>query len=325
MVDQANSADGAASTREAATNLGREYLETIRADAYTAVTQTLLNNEIAGMPGYAAGPPVTVTRRQVPFEISATLAVIDDPKDGLAASGDNQPDDLKKITVTIRWGGRRKGQLSMSTMLSSSGAKVGIKVSSLAKSPASQTIDQTTPGSTTTFTATATGVMKIIFAVDGTDQASTAVTPAGNCAPTGTCTKTFTWDFSALSDGVYRITARTVDWAGVEGPPYPMNVTISKNQVSPPCAVGSTGPNPPACVLPEAGYNYLPGTSTPVFEIRWQANPQRNVVGYVVEDSGGTQICKVDAQGNVTFLDGQLASLKPGVDSYGCIDDNPPA
>jgi prepilin-type N-terminal cleavage/methylation domain-containing protein len=329
MVDQANSADGASASRESATNIGREFLETVRGDAYASVTSALLTTELQGMPGYQSGSsPAVIRRRNIDYTVTSSVLSIDDPKDGLASSTppDNQPDDLKRITTQVSWSGRRAGTLSMTAMLSSSGAKIGIKINTFTMtSPASTTIDTTTTATQAVFSATATGASKIIFAVDGTDQPSTAVTPSGTCTG-ATCTKQFTWNFSSLSDGVYRITARTVDGSGVEGQPTPINVTINKNQRTAPCGVGSTATTGAGCLPVEGGYNYLPGTTTPIFELRWQANPQRNVIGYkVVQNGSNTPICSTDAQGNVTFDDGQPAGYAAGLESYACVDTSPPA
>src|SRR4051794_23341939 len=267
MVDQANSAEGASATREAATNLGREFLETVRGDAYASVTPTLLSTELQAMPGYQSGTgPVVIRRRNLDYTITANVVSIDDPKDGLAASGDNQPDDLKRITAQVSWTGRRGGRVNLASMLSSSGAKIGIKLNSFTMtSPSSTTIDTTTTATQAVFSASATGATRITFAVDGTDQPTTAVTPAGNCTgttqpstpsaadgpthpppaapPAGTCPappcpKHSPWTFSPRGDGVSRTTARTVAGAGIAGPPMAINVAINKNQRTKPCGVG---------------------------------------------------------------------------------------
>ena len=355
MLNGATGAEGASGAREGAANISREFLETIRGDAYSAVTPTVLTSTLQAMPGYqAASSPAVIRRRNIDYTVSATVCSLDDPKDGLGTTdasfcsastptspADNQPDDLKRVTVNVSWTGRRAGAIRMAAMLSSSGAVVGLPTqvftmdspTNIGASPSAPIITNAStvvaPCAATTacFTASATGANKIIFAVDGTDQSGAPVTMDSTCTGLPCAKWHFAWNYAAVSDGVYRISARSVDAGGVEGTPKSILVTISRGGTSRPCGVGST---PTSCLAVEGGYNYLPGGgSTPIFELRWQANPERNVIGYTVQTGSGgpgtgTVVCSLDGQGNVTSPSAQSPASAPGLDQYACIDASPP-
>src|SRR4051794_1754151 len=355
MLNGATSAEGASGSREAAANISREFLETVRGDAYTAVTPGVLTSTLQSISGYQpASSPAVIRRRNIDFTVTATVCSIDDPKDGLgttdatfcAAStptspADNQPDDLKRVTVDISWGGRRAGSIRQAAMLSSTGAAVGLPTQTFTMdSPTNIGASATAPiitgastavspcaANTACFTASATGASKIIFAVEGTDQSGAPVTWDSTCTGVPCPKWHFAWNYAAVSDGVYRITARSVDAGGVEGTPKSILVTISRGGMSRPCGVGSTPGN---CLAVEGGYNYAPGGgTTPIFELRWQPNPERNVIGYKVQTGSGgpgtgTTVCTLDAQGNVTSPGTQAPASAPGIDQYACIDTSPP-
>ena len=85
--------------------------------------------------------------------------------------------------------------------------------------------------STACFTATSANAQSITFAVDGTDQSGSPVTRDSSCAAApAPCSKWhFAWSNAGLSDGVYRVTARSVDPNGVQGQPKSILVTISRS------------------------------------------------------------------------------------------------
>ena len=339
LLDGATGAEGASATREGATNIAKEFLEGVKGEAYTAISPTSVNNDLTTLSGASGSGPYYVTRRNIRYTVSAAVCSIDDPKDGTGTTAtpqfcsngtasspaDNQPDDLKKVSITVSWTGRRAGSTTQAAMLSSSGATIGLTTQTLtmagSASPSPTITSSTTAASCPTnracFTAASAGAVAIKFAVDGTDQTgSTGVTQVA-CTPAPSPCAQWQWDYSSLSDGTYRISARSLDATGTEGPPHYLLVTIAQNKaLTPVCGVGS---DTATCLPIEGGYNYLPGSaSTPIFEMRWAAKPERNVTGYTVT-RGGTTICTLDAQGN--FVSG---SGTQGPDSYSCVDQNPP-
>lgn len=357
MIDGAQGAQSASRSREGATNLSREFLEAVRGDAYTAVTSSVLTSTLQAMSGYQSmsGSAAVINRRNINYSVTSSVCSIDDPKDGLGTTdstfcsqstptspADNQPDDLKRVTVTVTWSGRRSSTVTAAAMLSSTGAVIGLPLQAFTMdSPtnigASATAPIITSSSTTVapcaantacFTANSTGATKIVFAVDGADQSGTPVTMDATCAGLPCPKWHLAWNYSTLTDGVYRITARSIDSGGIEGAPRSILVTISRGGTSKPCGVGST---PGTCLAVEGGYNYLPGGgTTPIFELRWQANPERNVVGYKVQTGAGaagtgTVVCTLDAQGNVISPSAQSRANAAGIDPYACIDTSPPA
>ena len=357
LLNGTSSAQNAARSREGATSLAREVLEKVRGAAYESVTPSVLTATLLSSQGYQSlsGSTATVARRGVRYAVTASVCSIDDPKDGLGTTdasfcsastpsspADNQPDDLKRVRVSITWPGKRSTTIAQTAMLSSNGAVIGLPTQTFTMSSptnigASATAPIITsasaasapcPASTGCFTANAPGAKRIIFAVDGADQGGSAVTMDATCSALPCAKWNFAWNYAGLSDGVYRVTARSVDANDVEGLPKSVLVTISKGGRSAPCGVGSI---PGDCRPVEGGYNDLPGgPSGEVFEVRWQANPERNVVGYRVQTGTGaagtgTLVCSVDAQGNVTSPATQTPANAPGLDQYACIDPSPPA
>jgi Tfp pilus assembly protein PilV len=111
--------------REGAVNLARQILEDARTIPYSQISPTSIVKELKKMNGLETIESGSISRRESETQKAITYAVtveecaIDDPKDGLAkthgstfCSGqknweegtvDTQPEDLKRITVEVKW------------------------------------------------------------------------------------------------------------------------------------------------------------------------------------------------------------------------------
>lgn len=341
LLDSSTRALGSSRAREGATGLAREVLEQARLTPYSQLDQGAVLTVMQGLSGYqsTSGSTVTVVRRNTTYTLTPTVCSLDDPKDGYGdhttgtwcpdssttGTADAQPDDLKRVTVAVSWAAPSPGSLKQTMTLSSSGQAVGPPTQTFTMdSPTGTGSNPSAPVITTSSTATggcaagsacfsaaSTGAQKIIFAVDGTDQA-TGVTTDASCTnyPAQPCGSWhFAWSLNGLSDGTYRVTARAVDTSGVQGPPSTIVVTLNRGITATVCGVGSTSGN---CLPVAGGYNTVgvSGTPTTVTEFQWQANSQRNVIGYEVDNPSGTPVCTTTMQSDTPTS---------------CIDFNPPA
>lgn len=346
LLDSSTRALGTSRAREGATGIAREVLEQARLTAYSQLDTPAVVAVAQGLPGYqsTSGTTVTVVRRNTTYTVTPTVCSVDDPKDGYGdhtigtwcsdsgttGTTDAEPDDLKRVTVAIAWTAPRPGSLKQTMTLSSSGQGVGPPTQSFTMdSPTGTGANPSAPVISTSstaaggcasgsacFTASSTGAQKIIFAVDGTDQPESATPPGA--APDSSCTNYpatpcgkwhLTWSLNGLSDGAYRVTARAVDTSGIQGPPSTIMVNLNRGITATVCGVGS----PSGTCLPIAGgYNTIgvAGTPTTVTEFQWQANSQRNVIGYEVDNPSGTPVCTTSMQSDTPTS---------------CIDFNPPA
>ncbi|MEA2388652.1 MAG: hypothetical protein QOG41_1425 [Thermoleophilaceae bacterium] len=321
LVDTANSTTSQARAREGATNLGREVLEDARSTAYANVgppgwLQPKLQS-LSGGTGTVTSPSTysqqtTVTRRGIAYTVVVTPCSVDDSRDSYGAHGaginwctdsgssgttDGQPEDMKRVAVTISWtvNGRVQSPLTLTGTFGSSGAAIGPATSALAiVAPTGLTgsppVVATNPaGGIVKFRGTSVGAADMKFTVNGGEQ-QTGIVNNNNT------TWDFSWNISALKDGTYTIGAVAIDALGTRGQPLTIQITLNR-----------TVPGPLANLT--GGYNYVKvaGTRTLVLEGAWDANAEGNVTGYEV-DRGATVVC-----GGATSL------------ATECIDLNPPA
>jgi type II secretory pathway pseudopilin PulG len=133
MLTTASATTERTQSRVAATNIAREVLETARTLKYDDVspsktlggaTDTSLIASLqavrptTNLQDVTAGGTWDISRRGVIYTIDVSACVVDDPKDGLAAthtpvgfycpnlgggSGDDNPDDYRRVTATVSW------------------------------------------------------------------------------------------------------------------------------------------------------------------------------------------------------------------------------
>jgi type II secretory pathway pseudopilin PulG len=331
LLDTSMQASAQTSAREGATNLTREILEDARTIPYADLTPSSLEPELQKLNGLKNATPGSgwqIQRRGVTYSVVAQECAIDDPKDKYGphptpslfcadsttvGTEDAQPEDLKRITVATSWTthGRTTSVKQVET-LSVAGQAVGLNATNLELiSPVHSTTPLITTKTTETLTfsflapktATATS-----WSLEGTEQTPTPTLKAGS-----TEEWTFSWTISSpaqhiyVSDGTYVISAQAINSTGVLGPPISISVTLLRGK-----------PAPPANIV--GGFNtvYRNGLATEVAELEWQANSERNVIGYRVY-TGGTLVCPANLATlslATSCIDFNLPSSKPSERTY---------
>lgn len=300
--------------REGATNLARQIIEDARTIPYGQISPTSIVGQLQALNGLADASPAPgwqVIRRGYTYTVTVSECSIDDPKDGYGVhdntfcadsstqgTADPQPANLKRLTVDVAWTvGTTTRDVQQVQTLTSTGQAIGPAASGLQLSqptvstPTAPVITDATV-SQLTFTVTAlASATAVNWTLDGSNQV-----PAPTVSGT---TWTFSWAVTGLSDGVYQVGAQAVDAKGVAGPPVSMNVTLIRSVPAAPRAI--TG-----------GFNTVnvSGTPTQSAELQWQANSERNVIGYRVYNPSARLVCP----GSLT-----VRALTPS-----CIDLSPP-
>jgi hypothetical protein len=124
------------------------------------------------------------------------------------------------------------------------------------------------------FTATVpAGVSSVVYSLDGADKGNATVAANGT-------DWTFTLPIEDLSDGGYDVSVRAVDARGVAGPSFAIPLKLIRSQPAAPAGLVG-GPNKV----------YVNGVLTPVVEVEWRANSERNVIGYRTYNSNGALVC----------------------------------
>jgi prepilin-type N-terminal cleavage/methylation domain-containing protein len=316
---------GAASTRarEGATNLAREILEDARTIPYAQMSPTSIVGQLQAMRGLAttSSPGWTVLQRGITYTVTARVCYVDDPKDGygkhvepsganpfcadsnVEGTEDATPADLKRISVDVKWAalGRAPDVHQVET-LTSAGEAPGLTAYGLhLEEPFASTapvISEEPVSKTLTFAVSApTGTTAMRWSLEGIVQSPDPVFKAGT-------TWTFSWTIPlpGVSDGTYQVSVQAIDATGVTGPPVSISVTLTRG-------------NPTAVTGLRGGFNTINvgGTPEKVVELQWQANTERNVIGYRIygPSPGEALICP--------------ASPSTLSIALSCFDKNPPA
>src|SRR3954454_4828462 len=307
LTDSAAKTTTSTKAREGAISLAREIVEDAGGIAYTQLTPANLVPSLQALPGLAStsGGSWTIVRRDssttggFTYTVTATLCSIDDSADQYGShtgvtlcdsttptgTGDSQPEDFKRVAVTVSWTYQNQTHsVRQTSLLAKNGAPDLPLVNSLVlttpsvSTPANPTISTT--ATTASFTATATSTAQSVqYSVDGVNVGN-ATLSGGNW--------TFTLSIAGWTDGAYAIGARAVNAAGVPGPTRTLTLTLARS--TPAAPAGLVG-----------GRNYVTdgGTSTSVAEFDWLPNAERNVLGYRVYRPGGSLACP----GNASTLD----------------------
>jgi prepilin-type N-terminal cleavage/methylation domain-containing protein len=301
LTDSAAKTTTATKAREGAVNVGREVLEDAGGIAFSQLDPATLVPTLQALPGLASTSGAgtwTVTRRTpsgggagFTYTLSATMCSIDDSSDGYGArsgvtwcdtppaggTADSQPEDFKRVAVTVGW--TLDGQthsVRQTALLAKNGAPDLPIINSLVltnpvvSTPSNPTISTT--ATTASFTATATSTAQSVqYSVDGVNIGN-ATLSGGNW--------TFTLSLAGWTDGAYTIGARAINAAGVPGPTRTLTLTLARSQPAAPS--GLVG-----------GRNFVTkvGSVVPVAEFDWLPNAERNVLGYRVYRPGGSLAC----------------------------------
>jgi type II secretory pathway pseudopilin PulG len=311
LINRANATTTTTRDREAATSLARELIEASRAIPYESLSSVTINTYLQDDPGLEdipAGGAYQIKRRGVVYTVTDSVCVMDDSKDGggsrpsglnfctasaPAGTADKNPEDYKIVTTGVSWtlNGYTRS-VSQTGVVNNPGSATGPSVKSLfvdgipapyeiTSDPASLTIKMTTSSKPTV----------VSWTLDGSAQPNA---PTASDA-TGLVWQT-TWNIhpsggTALDDGPYLIGAEAFNRYGVSGPGRSETVTLNR-------------------FMPRAPSHVAGGrTSWGTVEIEWDANTERDIIGYDVRRSDGTVVCPLTTQQLKTF----------------CTDSAPPA
>lgn len=303
MTDSAARTTTDTKAREGAVNLEREILEAAGGIAYSQLSPSTLVPSLQALPNLASqsgGGTWTLTRRDsngssaFTYTVDATMCSIDDVSDGYgdragvtwcsagvpSGTADSQPEDFKRVAVTVSW--TIKGQthsVRETALFAKNGAPDLPIINSLlltapvVATPANPTISSSATSATFTATATSTA-QSVQYSVDGVN--------VGNATRSGS-NWTFTLNLAGWTDGAYTIGARAVNAAGVPGPTRTLTLTLARSQPAAPS--GLVG-----------GRNSVTrnGSLVQVAELDWLPNSERNVLGYRAYRPNGSLACPAD-------------------------------
>jgi type II secretory pathway pseudopilin PulG len=323
-------AEASSRAREGATNLAREILEDARTIPYAQLAPSDIIHELQQLPGLAstgAAPPAwTILRRGVTYTVTVSECAIDDPKDGYGKHDstfcsfssqefagkageieDTRPADFKQIAVDVKWTALgRKPDVHQVETLSATGQTIGLSASNLRLifpqvSTAPLIIHPTEAELQFSVTAPA-GTAAMDWALEGVRQSPQPAKKLGSETEW-----VFGWKipYPEVSDGTYLVTAQAIDATGVAGPPVSITVTLLRGEPAAPKGLAG-------------GFNTVNagGTATRAIELEWQANTERNVIGYRVYGPSGL-VCPQNAAGEPSLSTLSLA--------LSCVDVHPPA
>ncbi len=259
-IDVANRASATDRVRQAGTSLAREVLEDARTLGYSQlVTSSLATTVQPLVPGSTvSGSSLAVTRGSYTFTVAVSACSLDDPVDGygshtaapvsggtwcpdVATSGtaDTNPDDDKRVTVTVTPTGLRSTPTVEQALLIYNRDVNGPAVTCLSTTAACPGTNQTViAGTSQRFTVTTSSLARQIQWLVNGNPPGTGQIPAGVDDPyTPTATSSnFTWNFPT-ADGTYTIAARSYDSSGNNGSPLSLQLTLNRHQAIPPATV----------------------------------------------------------------------------------------
>jgi prepilin-type N-terminal cleavage/methylation domain-containing protein len=327
MVDGANAVTSKTRAREGGTNIARSVIEISRSVRYRDLTAQTLLDELDARPGLQdvdPGTDYTINARNLDYVSTITVCSLDDPQDGLGdhngpvaycadsdvlAAGntatDRNPDDYKRVRVTLRWTTRETGQsITQTSSIINPVGGLGPSVTGLImETPSSPTLDplliEASVNSARFRATTSTSAAQVTWSVSGRAKGQ---------ATGGPKTWFFDWDITDPSTGdpiyydcTYVVQADAFDTQGRSGAPFAKTVRL--NRMLPLKPSGFAG-----------GRN---GNGTFV-DLAWVTNPECDVVGYRVYS--GTSAATITTP--VTCLGAASATLDAEADE--CIHDPGP-
>ena len=290
MVDGANAVTSKTKAREGANSVARSIVEVGRAVPYKNLTDTDLLAALASRPGLSdtsSAPAYTIESRGFHYDVTLQVCSMDDPKDDLGlhdgtiefcpnsdvASGvgvDRNPDDYKRIAVTLTW--KRSGgneTVKQTSLVSNPVGGLGPTVILLDAPAVGGAPKTVTSSGTVRFEAeTSTDASELEWSVDGAGRGAADPIAGSNRK------FEFLWEIEDsgpryYGDGTYVIQAQAFDDKGRSGSPKALTVVL--NRALP------RAPEPLEGVQ-LGGRN---GSGDRV-DLLWKANTERDVLGYRV-------------------------------------------
>lgn len=304
LIDGANFATAKTKSREGGTNLAREILDGARAVDYDQLTPEEIVGQLQSQPGLgdssASAPGWQIARRGITYTVSSVpVCKIDDPEDGFGdhASGDfcgssgtpgttdGNPDDMRRMDVRIAWSvGAVTSSVRQTTLIMNPSGSLGPSVKTFCVTGLPASLSTTCPptpisvvpqpsNTKVSFAATTSPAAAFRWQVD--DAGS-----RGDATRASSTTWTFDWDLLTVGtfscdqtpdwtlDGNYLVGGQAFDSNGIQGQRKALTLTVNRSLPFETC--GFAG-----------GYNHPDGKS-PVLDLQWRANPERDIVGYRV-------------------------------------------
>jgi prepilin-type N-terminal cleavage/methylation domain-containing protein len=317
LIDISSKASATTRAREGATSLAREILEDARTIPYAQVIPTSIESQLQAMSAEGKYPLADgssaagwqIARRGFTYTVSVSECAIDNPKDGLATepthkeaktfcSGqadwkagtvDTEPEDLKRITTEVSWTvQKRTSTVKQVSTLTAAGQAIGLTArelqlveppSSYNKVPTEPVIAEAATKALTFSVSFPEGTTGIVWSLEGARQEER--TPASKAT-----SLTFSWTINEstkniyVSDGTYQVSAQAVNSTGVIGPPISIPVRLIRGE-----------PAAPKNLAGGLNKIYDNEVLTKVAELEWEADSERNVIGYRVLGPNKELIC----------------------------------
>jgi prepilin-type N-terminal cleavage/methylation domain-containing protein len=324
LVDTSNAVTSKTKAREGGTNVARSIIEVSRSVRYRDLTAASLLDALAGRPGLADHKPAvagyTIRSRDVSYELTLSVCSLDDPQDNLGNHGgqsifcsdsdalapgqsgtDRNPDDYKRVRVTLNWTTRSTSQsVTQTSAIINPVGGLGPSVTSLVMTSPTSNSDplliESAAVTRGTFQATtSSAAAELDWSVNGDVKGK---------ASGGPTTWTFQWDLDKPNgdplyyDCTYLVQADAQDNEGRAGAPFARTVKLNRR----------------APVKPDGLAGGRNGNGDWV-DLEWLPNPECDLVGYRVyrSTSAGTV-------GTAIVCDGRSTTVLPP-DQTSCLDN----
>lgn len=314
MADGANAITSKTRAREGGTHVARSIVEVSRSLRYRDLTADALLAALGTRPGLGDTKPGaaghTITSRNVDYEVTVTVCSLDDTQDGLGphtgpvtfcadsstlpagttTGPDRNPDDYKRVRVTLNWTTRETGQSITQT------SAIINPVGGLGPSVTSLTPTSVANGEPITITDISTNAVDFLVTTSSVAETvnwSVGGEPQGSAD--GSLTSwNFTWELDEpdgsprYHDCTYVVQADAYDDEGRAGTPRARTVVVNRRPPVPPTGFGG-------------GRN---GTDNFV-DLQWLNSPECDIRGYRVYRSAtagelGTPIVCIGETTDVT-------------------------
>lgn len=368
MVTGANAQTAVTKGREGATNLSREIVDAARGADYDSLTSSAIVPALQSQPGLADSDPSTsgwqINRRGLVYTVSSIpICIIDAQADGYGAhpassdpaaapycsdqttgTADQNPDDFRRMDVTITWSTENRNySLRETTLIINPSGGIGPTVKSLCRvqagteaacppSPLDSTIHDTPLTTSVNFLALTSVADTSTWQVnDGSNPAD--VNSSNPSAPTGTAWN-YTWNIGTPTgegaytcampvnwtlDGNYIVSVQAIAGIGASGVPGQLKpYTVTLNRSLPYHVCGLAG-----------GFDDMPapqptGHPTAV-DLEWAQNQERDVIGYHVyrvkggSDASNVLVCDTTAATSFPYSQGGCVCTS----KTACLDVSP--
>lgn len=329
LMDTASVASSDTKAREGANNLAREVIENARVIDYDSLTAAGVVPALQAQNGLDDSTPATPTswtvlRRGITYTLTVSACTYDDAKDGIATThdasfcattpgptgtADVNPDDFRRVDVTVTWPHRTgSGTLTQTALIINPAGGLGPRVTSFLPTGFATPLRTVGPGVTSVgFTVASSFAAGVHWAAD--DAISSGDATGGSTA------WTFSWALGQAGDlvlpfvldGTYQVTAQAFDPVGIPGDLR--TVTVVVNRSAPFAPLGLAG-----------GRDDRVAGQGAIVDLQWDPNPERDVIGYRAYSVGPDGLAGTADDARVC-----PTAANAEVSSGDCYDSSPPA